>query len=373
MTIVGACVCDAPTLQAQARPPIIDMHLHADLPPHDVPAGAPAVCRPEPCEGKGGATADQHDTLEKTLQAMDRHNIVKAFLSGVDPAIVQGSVAAAPGRFIAAPFILQPGRPAPEMLRREYAAGRLSGMGEIATQLTGVPPNDPALEPYFALAEELDLPTLVHTEGIGPYMPGFRVAAGNPVLLEGVLVRHPKLRLFIENAGYPYRDEMIAMMYQYPQLHADLSTISWVIPRTAFHDYLQAFVRAGLAKRLMFGSDQMRWPQKIGEGIEAVEQAPFLTAEQKRDILYNRLASCVWNARASDRRGLGASGPTARLDRARRPGARDRRHQRLEPFQRRHAPARRSRRGEGLHASGRKARPWPPWRGGPAGWSPRAI
>jgi predicted TIM-barrel fold metal-dependent hydrolase len=54
------------------------------------------------------------------------------------------------------------------------------------------------------------------------------------LLLEEVLVRHPKLRLFVENAGYPYRGEMIAMMYQYPQLHADVSTISWVIPRTAF-------------------------------------------------------------------------------------------------------------------------------------------
>lgn len=43
-------------------------------------------------------------------------------------------------------------------------------------------------------------------------------------------------------------------------------------------------------KRLMFGSDQMRWPQKIGEGIEAIRQAPFLTDEQKRDILFNNAA-----------------------------------------------------------------------------------
>jgi uncharacterized protein len=120
------------------------------------------------------------------------------------------------------------------------------------------------------------------------------VAAGSPVLLEDVLVRHPKLRLFVENAGYPYRGEMIAMMTQYPQLHADLSTISWVIPRTAFYDYLEAFVRAGLGKRLMFGSDQMRWPAKIGEGFEAIERAPSLTEEQKRNILITtRLASFV--------------------------------------------------------------------------------
>lgn len=305
-SIAVVCVCHTPaTPLAQARPPIIDMHLHADLPPHDVPPGAPGECRPAPCQGTGRATANHAETLRKSLEAMDRYNIVKAFLSGVDPAVVQQWVTAAPGRFIAAPFILQPGKPELETLRRAYAAGRFGGMGEIATQLTGVPPNDSTLEPYFALAEERDLPVLIHTLGIGPYLPGFRSAAGSPLLLEDVLVRHPKLRLFVENAGYPYRDEMIAMMTQYPQLHGDVSTISWVIPRAAFYDYLQALVRAGLGKRLMFGSDQMRWPEKIGEAIEAIEQAPFLTEEQKRDILYHnavrflRLEQDASKARAS--------------------------------------------------------------------------
>jgi predicted TIM-barrel fold metal-dependent hydrolase len=288
VSVAAVVVCRTPAaLPAQQRPPIIDMHLHADLPPHDVPQGTPALCRPEPCQGTGRATANHAETLRESLKAMDRYNIVKAFLSGVDPAVVQQWVAAAPDRFIASPFILQPGTPDLETLRRAYAAGRFGGMGEIATQLTGVPPNDPALEPYFALAEERDLPVLIHTLGIGPYLPGFRSAMGSPLLLEDVLVRHPKLRLFVENAGYPYRDEMIAMMTQYPQLHGDVSTISWVVPRDAFYDYLQALVRAGLGKRVMFGSDQMRWPEKIGEAIDAIEQAPFLTEEQKRDILYH--------------------------------------------------------------------------------------
>jgi predicted TIM-barrel fold metal-dependent hydrolase len=283
-------IAEAPAaFQEKERPPIIDMHLHADLPPHEVPPGAPALCRPEPCQGDGAAAA-RAELLLRTLEVMDRYNIVKAFLSGVDPAIVERWVAGARGRFVAAPFILEPGRPTVEALEQAYAAGRFGGMGEIATQLTGVAPNDPALEPYFALAESRDVPVLIHTAGIGPYLPGFRSALGSPLLLEDVLVRHPKLRLFVENAGYPFRGEMIAVMSQYPQLYADVSTISWVIPRTAFYDYLEALVRAGLGKRLMFGSDQMRWPDKIGEGIDAIEQAPFLADEQKRDLLYNNAA-----------------------------------------------------------------------------------
>jgi hypothetical protein len=221
---------------------------------------------------------------------MNRYNIIIGFLSGVEWSAVQEWTKAAPGRFIASPFILKTGSIEMERLRMEYASGRFSGMGEIGTQLNGVPPNDPSLEPYFKLAEELDLPVLIHTLGIGPYMPHFRSAAGSPLLLEGVLVSHPKLRLFVENAGYPYGDEMIAMMYQYPQLYADVSTITWVIPRTAFYDYLETLIRAGLGKRLMFGSDQMVWPEKIGEAVEAIEQAPFLTDEQKRDIFYNNAA-----------------------------------------------------------------------------------
>lgn len=268
------------------RLPIIDMHMHTGL-PHEVPAGTPALCRPEPCEGDGQATVNSAKLMEKTVAAMDRYNITKALLSGVDWTAVQKWARTNPERFIASPFILKPGSAELEKLKKEYDSGHFNAMGEIGAQLNGIAPNDPSLAPYFILAEERDLPVLIHTLGIGPYMPRFRSANGNPLLLEDVLKKHPKLRLFVENAGYPFRDEMIAMMYQYPQLYADVSTITWVIPRTAFYDYLKAFIRAGLGKRLMFGSDQMVWPEKIGAAIEAIEQAPFLTDEQKRDIFYN--------------------------------------------------------------------------------------
>jgi predicted TIM-barrel fold metal-dependent hydrolase len=73
----------------------------------------------------------------------------------------------------------------------------------------------------------------------------------------------------------------------YPQVYADLGAIDWLRPRETFHDYLRGLVRAGFAKRLMFGSDQMIWPEGIGKAIEGVESASFLTDEQKRDIFFN--------------------------------------------------------------------------------------
>jgi hypothetical protein len=50
---------------------------------------------------------------------------------------------------------------------------------------------------------------------------------------------------------------------------------------------LQALVRAGFGKRVMFGADEMYWPQGIGLAIEGVQSAAFLTPEQRRDIFHD--------------------------------------------------------------------------------------
>lgn len=284
--------------RAQAREPIIDMHMHTHHPAF-IPAGAPSICRPAPCQGKGAATTLERESLRRTLEQMDRYNIVKGFVSGPDLEELERWSAAAPGRFVRGVFVMEPGTPSAEALRAEVNAGRIGVIGEIATQLTGVAPDDPRLEPYYAMAEELGVPVLIHTLGIGPELPGFRSAAGRPLMLEPVLVRHPDLRIYVENTGYPFLDEMVAIMSQYPNIYGDLSTISWVLPRDAFYRYLRGLIDAGLSKRIMFGSDQMRWPDAIGWAVSAIEEAPFLSAEQKRDIFYNNAERFLATKQAS--------------------------------------------------------------------------
>ena len=70
LILAAAVVATIPAeIAAQERLPIIDMHMHADLPPHPVPAGAAGICRPSPCEGDGRATASHAQTLAETLEA----------------------------------------------------------------------------------------------------------------------------------------------------------------------------------------------------------------------------------------------------------------------------------------------------------------
>lgn len=92
------------------------------------------------------------------------------------------------------------------------------------------------------------------------------------------------------HAGWPMLDETLYMLYLYPQLYVDIGLIDWAIPTGEFYYYLERLVNAGFGDRIMFGSDQMVWPESIGIAIDAVNSADFLTENQKRDILYNNAA-----------------------------------------------------------------------------------
>lgn len=277
-------------LAAQARQPIIDMHLHADRDTRG-PDGTPLrrPCNPSPCQGIPSKALTADDVLKLTLEAMDRNNIVLGFLSSWPLENVYRWVEAAPGRFIASPSVQNPSEVDLRVLRKDYEARRLRGMGELANQYAGIEATDPRLEPFFALADEFDVPVLIHHHGTAAPSALFRISIGHPEQLEDILVRHPKLRLSIEAAGFPFLEETIALMYRYPLVYADLSL--WKYPREAFHRYLRGLIDAGLGKRLMFGSDQMVWPDTIiDDEIEAIKSAAFLTEEQKRDIFYNNAA-----------------------------------------------------------------------------------
>ena len=66
-----------------------------------------------------------------------------------------------------------------------------------------------------------------------------------------------------------------------------LGIIDWGKPKAEFYTYLRRLTEAGFADRIMFGTDQMVWPDAIGIAVDRIRSAPFLTRKQKRDILFN--------------------------------------------------------------------------------------
>jgi hypothetical protein len=267
------------------RQPIIDVHLHSE---------SMADLRdwgPNPVTGKK-APESVEEHIRQTLAAMDRYNIVIGIASG-DLESVEQLRKAAPERIWAGPQFGGPGLDI-GMLRPFYQSGRLKIMGEVCAQYDGLSPSDPVLDPYFKLAESLDVPACVHmgmsSPGVTESSPKFRVAVGNPLLLEELLNRHPKLRVWIAHMGFPYLEEMIGILNVYPRVYVDTGAVDWIERPEAFFYYLKTLVMYGFEKRIMFGSDQMTWPDAIGLAVETIEKADFLSDGQKRDILYNNAA-----------------------------------------------------------------------------------
>ena len=105
--------------------------------------------------------------------------------------------------------------------------------------------------------------------------------------MEEVLNRHPKMRVYLQHAGYPLVDDMIGLMYMYPQVYVDTGAIIYIAPREEFYQYVRRLTQAGFGKRILFGSDQMVWPETIERSVKIIREDPYLNAEQKRDMLYN--------------------------------------------------------------------------------------
>jgi hypothetical protein len=272
--------------QAKApRQPIIDIHLHSESLANLKNWGPNPVTRK-----KAPESAEEH--IKQTLSEMKRYNIVLGIASG-DLETVEQLRNAASERIWAGP---SPGIPGLDIkkLRALYESGQLRIMGEVVAQYQGLSPSDAVLDPYFALAESLDIPACIHVgmslPGITASAPKFRLSVGNPLLLEELLNRHPKLRVWVAHMGFPFLEETIGILNVYPQVYADASAWDWLWPREGFYSYLKELIGHGFGKRIMFGSDQMTWPEAIGMAVEAIEKADFLSAEQKRDILYNNAA-----------------------------------------------------------------------------------
>lgn len=314
--VVGllAVVFGCSTVSA-APAPIIDVHLHAEA--HDEEGPPPQVlCAPyeqwpardaaEPIEryitdafkkpacAKPLQSATSDDELrDRSIAKLKRYNIT-AVTSGM-PDRVEEWRAAAPDRIIPAVFFGLSYWPTIEELRNLRAQGRLKVLGEILTEYGGTPPNDPKLEPYYALAEQLDIPVGIHV-GLGPpgtsyfATPGYRMRYSSALQLEDVLVRHPRMRIYVMHAGWPLGDDMVGLMYSHPQVYADIGVIDWVLPKPEFRGYLKRLIDAGFGKRIMFGSDQMVWPDAIGAAVAEITNAKYLGPAQKRDILYNNAA-----------------------------------------------------------------------------------
>ena len=271
--LLALALCAFP-FQCLAREiePIIDVHMHAlaadeqGPPPMGMctpivifPAWDPAKpytdlfierFKHPPCKDPVWSPMTNEALMNETITVMNRLNIV-GVVSGT-PQRVATWRAAAPGRFIPGlAFQIGPNQESVDKVRELFASGQMAVLGEVTNQYAGVAPDDPRMEPYWALTEALDIPVGIH---VGPGPPGviymgasdYRARLHSALTMEEVLVRHPRLRVYIMHAGFPMIDDMLAVLYAHPQVYVDVGVIVFTQPRAVFYRYLQAMVEYGM-------------------------------------------------------------------------------------------------------------------------------
>lgn len=271
---------------------IIDVHFHTRSAGD---YGTPPP--PNPVTGKAPDAATNEAILQSNYALLKRYHVVKAICSGTLKRNADFT-AIDPGRFISSlEYPDHQDNPLPDTATfiKLIQEKKFLVFGELGLQYDGKTLDQPEFEPYLSICERYGIPVAIHT-GLGPPespyhgFPNFTVTAGNPLHLEAVLKKHPKLKLQMMHMGYPYLEGTKAIMYVYPQVYVDISVIDWALPKAEFYQYLQSLLNSGFGKRIMYGSDQMIWEDAIPLSIKTVESAPFLDEQAKQDIFYNNAA-----------------------------------------------------------------------------------
>jgi len=272
------------------RGPIIDVHLHA------LASEELAQPAPNPATGEmSPKTAAEH--MARSLEIMKDRNVALGIVSGSSVAAVEAWDAAAPERILKGISVDDPTTfMKPEELDRLFRDKRLDAFGEVAAQYAGYSPSDPAFDAYWAVAAKYRVPVGVHTGGGPPRTPytccpKFRLALGDPLLLEDVLVKYPNLKVYVMHAGGFFPQNALMLMTMYPHVYVDIGALSWTpVGGDLLEPFLREAKRRRMLDRVMFGSDQMRWPEAIGLAIDRVNRLEFLTLEEKQQVFYDNAA-----------------------------------------------------------------------------------
>ena len=234
-------------------------------------------------------TTKEH--LEQTIQKMNQHKIEYAVICGSMESI--DKYTKEDKRFIPGYQDYEDTLIPVKQFEEYVQSGKVKVFGEVMAVYKGRTLADPLYQPYLAICEKYGIPVAYHSGGSFPNAqqlgwPKYRIALGDPFLIEDVLVKYPKLQLYLMHAGENFYENTLRMMDGYPNLYADLGVELWLHPLTK--DYGTKFLKSakeyGFLDRVMFGSDQMVWPEAITSSIDFLNSMDFLTKVEKEMILY---------------------------------------------------------------------------------------
>lgn len=89
-------------------------------------------------------------------------------------------------------------------------------------------PNDERVFPFYEMAQELDIPVLIHQAWTPVVNAPMKYQ--HPYLLDDVAIKFRDLRIIIAHFGFPWTDECMFLIAKHRNLYTDLSAWSWFPP-----------------------------------------------------------------------------------------------------------------------------------------------
>ncbi len=147
-------------------------------------------------------------------------------------------------------------------------------------------PHDPRLRVVYDLAEEFDVPVMIHSGDT--YSPKGKLKYSHPLEVDEVAVDYPNVKFVICHLGNPWLTDCMEVVYKNKNVYTDFSGLVLGEFTEAFEDFMErqiedAILYAGEPNYLLYGTD---WPIcGMKSYVEFVKQLK-MSDEQKHQIMY---------------------------------------------------------------------------------------
>lgn len=221
------------------------------------------------------AQTDADGGLERLIKDMDRANIQCGLLVGAENTATARIYAQYPGRFFTFVTLdptdgMRAVREFERLVKEEGANGlRLSAL------YNGVTANDRRYYPLYAKAAELDVPVRIYTAM--NYANDRPYDLGHPRYLDDVAVDFPELRIVAGLAGWPWVNEMVALLRRHPNLYVDTAAHHpryFAQPGSGWEQFMQ-FGNTLLQDKVMVGLSRYLFGTSFEALIEDYKNLPL--------------------------------------------------------------------------------------------------
>jgi uncharacterized protein len=170
---------------------------------------------------EGGGDARPVSELEAFVETLDRAGIVRAVPFGASNDEVAEVLARHPDRFIGLARIsgLDVMRGVRELEHR-VREQKFRALG-VSALVDGIPASDRRYYPLYAKAAELRIPVRIYSSM--NYATDRPYDLGHPRHLDQVAIDFPELTIIGGLGGWPWVNEMVALVRRHPRLHLDTS------------------------------------------------------------------------------------------------------------------------------------------------------